>query len=115
MFKGAMADRSNTADAAINRVLEAERTAQNEIAACRRDALAILSEARARSRALAERADRRITLLHKRSDNSLKRELTRLRRQARELSAPPKLTPELSASLDKALDLLLRELTGVDP
>jgi vacuolar-type H+-ATPase subunit H len=98
------------ADDAINRVLQAEHTAQAEITECRRQALAILREARARSRAVSDRADRRITRIHRLCDAALDRELARLATAARDLTAPPRLTPDLSARLDRALERLITEI-----
>jgi vacuolar-type H+-ATPase subunit H len=115
MSKGKVAEQLNAADAAINRVLEAERAAQDSIAGCRSNALAILSESRARARAVAERADRRINRLHALSDASLAALREQLQEQARGLSSAPGLTPELSARLDAALDQLLDELLGGCP
>jgi vacuolar-type H+-ATPase subunit H len=98
------------ADDAINRVLQAEQTAQADITECRRQALAILREARVRSRAVTERADRRISHIHRLCDAALERELARLAAEARSLAAPPRLTPELAARLDRALGQLVTEI-----
>jgi len=101
---------STPADAAINRVLEAEQAAQGEIAECRHQALAILREARARARAVSERADRRIGRVHAISDNAVGEALARIAAETDALDGRPELTPALLERLDTAIGTLLDEM-----
>ncbi len=98
------------ADAAINRVLEAEQAAKREIAECRGKALAILREARSKSRAVASRTDRRINRVHALSDTGINRSLADIAIQARMLSDTPEMTHILSQQLDAAIDRLIEEI-----
>ena len=100
---------SSDADAAINRVLEAERAAKREVAACRREALLILREARARSRALADRTDRRINRVHALSDAAIQRSLASIAIEEGAFSDTPRMTEALSQRLDTAIDGLIEE------
>jgi hypothetical protein len=101
---------STAADAAINRVLAAEQTAQQEVAQCRRQALGILREARSRTRAVAKRADRRINRVHALSDAAIHRALADISIDSQMLSGTPELTPDLAQRLDSAIDRLIREI-----
>jgi len=101
---------SGAADAAINRVLEAEQTARQEIAQCRRQALKILSQARSRTRAIAQRADRRINRVHALSDTAIQQALKDIDIESRMLAGTPELTPDLAQQLDGAIDRLIGEI-----
>ena len=98
------------ADAAINRVLEAEQAAKREVVACRREALLILREARALSRAVVDRADRRINRVHALSDAAIKRTLANIAVEESLLSDSPRLTATLSQRLDAAIERLIEEM-----
>ncbi len=100
----------NSADAAIDRVLKAEATARDEINSCRRQALAILREARSRARTISQRADRRIGHVRRLSDAALKTRLDAIAKQSRALSDPPRLTPERESRLDEAIERLIGEI-----
>jgi vacuolar-type H+-ATPase subunit H len=110
MIISKLASAPEGADNAINRVLEAERAAQAEIVECRRQALAILREARARARAVSARADRRTGRIRHLCDQAVERELAAIAVEAHGLATAPRLTPELSARLDKALERLVTEI-----
>ena len=110
MAKTGSVEPSNGADAAINRVLAAEQAAKKEIGECRRQALAILREARARSRAVADRADRRINQVHALCDAAIDRTLADIAVEAGTLSDTPELTDTLSGQLDAAIDRLVEEI-----
>ena len=101
---------ADTVDDAFNRVLLAEQEAQNEISDCRRQALAILRQARKHSRAISERADRRIRRVHALSDAAIQRELERIALESRGLSERPHMTPQLQADTDAAIEQLIREI-----
>jgi vacuolar-type H+-ATPase subunit H len=98
------------ADAAIDRVLTAEARARDEINHCRRQALAILREARSRARGISRRADRRIGRVRRLSDTGLKTRLDRIAEQSLALSEAPRLTAELQQRLDRAIDRLIDEI-----
>jgi vacuolar-type H+-ATPase subunit H len=100
----------NGADAAIDRVLNAEAAARDGINGCRRQALAILREARSRARAVSQRADRRIGHVRRLSDAALKTRLDAMAEQSRALSDPPRLTAELESRLDEAIERLIGEI-----
>jgi len=98
------------AEAAIDRVLNAEGLAREEINRCRRHALAILRESRSRARIVSQRADRRIGQVRRISDAALKSRLAAIAEQSRPLSDPPCLTRELEAQLDHAIEQLIGEI-----
>ncbi len=101
---------SAAADAAINRVLAAEQTAQQEVTQCREQALGILREARSRARAVAEQADRRINRVHALSDAAIHRALADISIGAQMLSGAPEPPPEVAQRLDLAIGRLIREI-----
>ena len=101
---------SSSADTAINRVLEAEQSAQREVAQCRVQALEVLQESRARARAVAERADQRINRVHAICDAAIHRALKDISIESQMLAGTPELTPELTQRLDDAIDRLIREI-----
>lgn len=102
------------ADAAIDRVLAAEVRAREAIIGCRRQALAILREARARARRLANRGEVRVGRVQAMCDARLERLRAASATRRAALEGRPELTPELNARLDAALERLLQELLG-DP
>lgn len=59
-------DQSDSARAAINRVLQAERRMADALDGCRKRGDEIVAQARLRARAIARRTDQRIQLLHQR-------------------------------------------------
>lgn len=101
---------SGAADAAINRVLEAEQTARQEIAHCRLQALEVLRQARSSARAVTQRADRRINRVHSLSDAAIQRALKDIDIESRMLVGTPELTPDLVQQLDEAIDRLIGEI-----
>ena len=58
---------SDSAETAMNRVLQAERDAEQAIAGCEREAREIVQEAQQRANRIASRTDRRISLMQMRS------------------------------------------------
>lgn len=104
-----------SADTAINRVLEAERSAEDAIVVCRGEALGILREARNQARRITNRSEQRVRLVHQLSDQSMERALTAFRAESEVLKAPVHLTPELEQALDQALEQLVLEITGAHP
>jgi hypothetical protein len=103
---------SQAASEAINRVLAAEQAAAAEIVECRRKALAILREGRARGRAIADRADRRINRVHLLSDAAIERALAEIAAETGKVSETPAITPQLAARLDVAIEELVGEILG---
>jgi hypothetical protein len=106
---------TSDADAAIERVLEAERAIKREVGECRRQALEILTEARSSARSIARQADRRINRIHTLCDASIQRALAEIATESATLSGRPELTPILRERLDSALRRLVDELLGGEP
>ena len=101
---------SNGVDAAIDRVLDAEARARDEINHCRGEALTILRQARSRARGVSQRTDRRIGQVHLISDTALKARLDAIAEKSRALSDPPRLTAELEIRLEQAIERLITEI-----
>ena len=99
-----------SADSAIERVLAAEAAARDQITQCRGQALKVLREARADARALSQRSDRRIGLVRRLSDATLKQDLAAIAEESRALTDRPHLTPELEKQLDLAIERLIGEI-----
>lgn len=102
-------------DAAIARVLQAEQAARERVAACEREAVAIVQQAREQARRIAARAAQRTARVHARVATALAARLAEI-----EARRPP--SPSGSAAFDEAdgariaavAGQLARELTGGD-
>jgi vacuolar-type H+-ATPase subunit H len=99
-------------DQAIVRVLHAEQSAREAVAQCAVDAELMRQDARARARAIAERAAERVTRAHQWTDAALRSEVARLNEQRAALQQPAPPDPEEPARVARALDRLSAELTG---
>lgn len=111
--KSAGAERSGRAvDAAMARVLEADREAQRALAAARAEGGRIAEGARAEARRVAERTRERIARVRARVQRGLQAELDALDAQARAL--PEHAEPDAAAQerLERALRALAAALTG---
>ena len=97
-----------TEDAAINRVLAAERDARDAVADCRRQARAMLAAAEEDARAVTGRAEGRIRAAHGIAERGIERALAELRGQVDD-SVDPAPAPE---RLDALVAELARELAG---
>jgi hypothetical protein len=99
------------AEAAIARVLQAEREAEGAIARCRADCAAEVAQARKRAGEIAARAERRIAALTRSIAAAIERRILDLD------AAVPVQTEsgderDESAALRRAAEALARELTG---
>ena len=97
----------------FERVLDAEKAADQHIAKGRDEAAAILQAARAEERRIAARADRRLQALHGDTQAMIERERVRMVRafeaERRELATPP--PPQ---QITAAARRLARRLVGID-
>lgn len=105
---------TETVEQAMNRVLQAERDAEQAVEACRREAVEIRQAAQLRARRIAERTNERLAICHMRCNSKLRHAL----REQERLSASQ--TGESSYRLDAAaltavVEALARDLTGPDP
>lgn len=97
---------------AMNRVLEAERSARAAIAECEVRMQASLEQARQVRRTILERAQRRIAALHIRTERSLERRTAQP--PERHAASDPAAAPVVeSAHLQAAIDAVIERLTGV--
>jgi vacuolar-type H+-ATPase subunit H len=101
-------------DAAIARVLQAEQAARERVAACERDAVAIVQQAREQARRIAARAARRTARVHARVSAALAARLADI--EARRPSAAGGAEPATPGDprIAAVAERLARELTGRD-
>jgi vacuolar-type H+-ATPase subunit H len=99
-------------DEAIVRVLQAEQAARDAVAQCAIDAERLRQEARARAKAIAERAALRVAHVHERTDAALHATVERLNAERAALQRPAAPDPDEPARVARALDWLAAELTG---
>lgn len=96
---------------AINRVLEAERRARDNVARCEAEAAARMSAARTRTRRVAERTDARMSLLRTRVEQQTAGQVAARRAGVAEIRRQP-LSPETDAQrLQEAVARLAARLT----
>ncbi len=99
-------------EAAISRVLDAERAAHDDVARATRDAAAIVEDARAIARAIAERTERRIRTLRDSFERRTARQVAAIDTQALAQDAMRELAPDDLDRLDRAVVALANELTA---
>jgi len=99
-------------EAAIGRVLSAERSANDDVEHAMREADAIVEEARATARAITERTERRLRDLRVAFESRAEHEVGAIDAQALAEDAVRDLTPEDLARLERAVAVLSGELTG---
>jgi hypothetical protein len=102
-------------EAAIAKVLRAEREARQSIASAQLDAQAIAEQARASARALAERTERRIRSVVGAFENELSDRLADIDADAARIATPHVLSDSELGALGLAVTALARELTGARP
>jgi|GWRWMinimDraft_15_1066023.scaffolds.fasta_scaffold129116_1 vacuolar-type H+-ATPase subunit H len=113
---GEYADNGATsAEYAMNEVLKAEEDARQSVANCAKDATIILQEARLAAKRIVERADGRITSIHRRSSRAVAATVSQLEREQR-----LKLSKFDSAAVDMhaiaaVVEQIAELLTTVDP
>jgi transcription initiation factor TFIIIB Brf1 subunit/transcription initiation factor TFIIB len=108
-------DPDRAADAAIARVLGAEREARDAVERARLDVSRIAEEARADARAVAGRTERRIRTVAQAYGRELARRLAAIDAQGAALAAPDPLTERELETLRQAVAALARELAGGQP
>jgi len=99
-------------EAAIARVLAAEREAHEAVAQATRDADALNERARAEARALAERTERRIQAARAAYERRVIAEIAAIDALAASQDVQQPLSREDRQRLERALEMLARELTG---
>lgn len=99
------------AEAAMNRVLAAEKDAARAIEQCEHEADAVLQAARQRARRIAGRTDERITLINQRTRQRLQQQLTEAKRQARRAERE-RAHDGRTARVDEVVARLAARLTG---
>ncbi len=102
-------------EAAIAKVLRAEREARESIANAQLDAQGIAEQARASARALAERTERRIRAVVGAFDSELSDRLAEIVADAARMATPHVLSDSELGALGRAVTALARELTGAPP
>lgn len=100
------------AEAAIDRVLAAEREAGDLVASATSEAGAIVEAARSAARAIAERNERRIRGLREAFAARAAREIAAIDAEVRAQDAKRELSPDDLARLERAVAALCVELTG---
>jgi chromosome segregation ATPase len=106
---------NNAAEAAIARVLGAEREAREAVDRARLQVNPIAEEARAAGRRVAERTERRVRAVVDAFECELAERLAAIDAEAARLDAPLPLTPDELATLQRAVQALARDLIGVRP
>lgn len=99
-------------DEAIARVLQAEQSARAAVAQCALDAERLRQDARARARAIAERAAERVARVHEWTQAALRAEIGRLEAERAALRQPAAPDPSEPARIARALECLASELSG---
>jgi len=103
---------TDIAEAAIARVLDAERASRDAIARARSDAAAIAENARIAARALQERTERRVSAIRVAFDRHTASTLAALDAEAAALATGHVLSAEEEARLERAVAALAVDLTG---
>lgn len=103
------------AEAAISRVLDAEREAHEAIERALLEVHGIAEAARADARALAERTERRIRIVVGAFERELAARVAAIDAEADRLDSPQALRDDERAALQQAVAGLARELTGGAP
>jgi regulator of protease activity HflC (stomatin/prohibitin superfamily) len=105
-------EQTAAASTAMNRVLEAEQAAEQDVAECERKAQALLQAGYARAQRIIARADERISLLRMRSIDRVTRQIEVMEhaeRAAQQGSSPEH--PQ-AVRLDSIIEELVTELSG---
>ena len=104
-----------TVEQAMNRVLQAERSAEQAVEACRHEALKVQQAAQLQASQIARRANERLALCHMRCNARLTRELKERERTAEaEISQSAASAIQLDeAALTPVVEALALDLTGI--
>jgi vacuolar-type H+-ATPase subunit H len=100
------------AEAAINRVLEAEQQARAAVARAHRDAAERVTQARLRARRIEERADARASKVRAACQQWSAQRVAQLQAQVEELRTCAPVDEARRARLEAAIERLAAELTG---
>jgi hypothetical protein len=106
---------NNAAEAAIARVLAAEREAREAVERARLEVNRIAESARLADRALAERTERRIRAVIGAFERERSERLAAIEAEVAQLAQPRPLQPDELASLQRAVRTLARELVEAPP
>jgi hypothetical protein len=101
-------------DAAISRVLQAEREAREAVVRCAREAEAIVEQARRQARQIARRSAHRAIRVQRWSASLLQRQLAAVAAQQAEIG-PASALAEPGPRIRQAAERLAAELTGGSP
>ena len=106
---------SEPVEDAMNRVLQAERSAEQAVEACRHEALKVQQAAQLQASRIARRANERLALCHMRCNTRLTRELKERERAAEaEVSQCTASAIQLDeAALTPVVEALALDLTGI--
>lgn len=99
-------------DVAITRILAAEQQARAAVDGCRQSADALVDQALVHARAIGNRADHRIALIHARVDQTIEAAECRIAADRVALEQAPAIAPEDLACLPVAVDALIAEILG---
>jgi F0F1-type ATP synthase membrane subunit b/b' len=105
---------NNSSISAINEVLIAEQQNKSAITVCKQQADNIIEDARMKARRINERADERITNVHKIADSSIQAQVSKLNLQMASLHSQYKLDENDHEKLNNAIAMLVQELVGDD-
>jgi vacuolar-type H+-ATPase subunit H len=110
--KDSGAGTSDTVEQAMNRVLQAEREAEQAIADCEKEARQILQTAQQRVKRIADRTDERITLIQLRLAQKIKAHIDALERADRSAQREPSVYDLDEAGLAAVVQEVAAELAG---
>jgi vacuolar-type H+-ATPase subunit H len=108
----AQEDDPSVVDAAIARVLAAEASAREDVAAAAREADALLDDARGRAREIGDRAERRVRTARSRHDAAVTNEVARIEAEAAAQETGHALTGEDREHVARAVAAVAADLTG---
>lgn len=107
-------DESQSPQATINRVLEAERRMADTLDECRKRAGEIVEKARRRVRTIANRTDRRVILLHQRCDEASEAKTRAIESSFDPAAGSNRIDPADNATLQTAVEQLAKSLTTAE-
>jgi len=110
--KDSSADPSDTVEQAMNRVLQAEREAEQAIADCEFEARQILQAAQQRAKRIADRTDERIALIQQRLAQKIKAHIDALERADRSAQRAVPTYELAAAELAGVVQEVAAKLTG---
>jgi len=105
---------AGTVEQAMNRVLEAERGAEQAVEACGHDAMKIVQAAQQQAKRIARRANERLAICHVRCNAKITREIRQRERAAAGQRGEASYRLD-EAALTAVVEALALALTGVTP